>query len=356
MRGRGVAIIPTRATACTRWLDATRVGSLQRVANRPILCHVLDALVEAGVQETAIVAPPELASEVAASIEHDGHWQARAHVLSCDAKADPAGALQAIADFADGSPTIVHRADGLLDSRLSPILELMMLGDGPEVLLLVAQDARDEQRLDPAAQRALRLAEIDPTTAALGLAGVCALAPGMLEQLSQSESATPGLELADLAAALAARARGRVDVRVVREWRAFSEDTRDLLDINRIALERIQTDIPPDKRRGNRVEGHVQIDASATVAASVICGPAVIGAGAMVRDSYIGPHTSIGERVRLEGAEIEQSVVFAGASILHVGRRLVASVVGRDASIFRDFSVPRAMRVQVGDGDMVALC
>jgi len=36
--------------------------------------------------------------------------------------------------------------------------------------------------------------------------------------------------------------------------------------------------------------------------------------------------------------------------------RIVASVVGRDARVFRDFSLPRAMRLRVGDGTEVALC
>ena len=83
---------------------------------------------------------------------------------------------------------------------------------------------------------------------------------------------------------------------------------------------------------------------------------ALLAAGAHVADSYIGPHTSIGERVHVDGAEIERSIILAGASIIHVGGRLVASVVGRAARIFRDFSVPRAIRLQVGDGDEVALC
>ena len=82
----------------------------------------------------------------------------------------------------------------------------------------------------------------------------------------------------------------------------------------------------------------------------------IIGANAIISDSYIGPHTSIGDGARIEGAEIERSIVLAGASILHVGGRLVASVVGREARIFRDFSMPRALRLQVGDGDEVALC
>jgi hypothetical protein len=50
------------------------------------------------------------------------------------------------------------------------------------------------------------------------------------------------------------------------------------------------------------------------------------------------------------------SVIGAGASITHVGGRLVASVVGRDARIFRDFSLPKSLRLRVGDGTEVALC
>jgi hypothetical protein len=41
---------------------------------------------------------------------------------------------------------------------------------------------------------------------------------------------------------------------------------------------------------------------------------------------------------------------------MHVGSRLVSSVVGRDARVFRDFSVPRAVRLRVGDGTEIALC
>ena len=88
----------------------------------------------------------------------------------------------------------------------------------------------------------------------------------------------------------------------------------------------------------------------------MIIGPVIIGADALIADSYIGPHTSIAERVRIEGAELERSIVLADASVLHVGGRLVASIVGREARIFRDFSMPRALRLQVGDGDEVALC
>ena len=92
------------------------------------------------------------------------------------------------------------------------------------------------------------------------------------------------------------------------------------------------------------------------VKSSVIVGPVIIGEETTISDSYIGPHTAIGDRVQIEGAELERSIVHADASVIHVGGRLVASVVGRRAKVFRDFSVPRALRLHVGDGDEVALC
>ena len=98
------------------------------------------------------------------------------------------------------------------------------------------------------------------------------------------------------------------------------------------------------------------IHEQAIVRSSVIVGPTVIGPGARIADAYIGPYTSVGPGAQIEGAEIERSIISAGASIMHIGGRIVSSVVGRDARVFRDFSLPRALRLRVGDGTEVALC
>jgi NDP-sugar pyrophosphorylase family protein len=80
----------------------------------------------------------------------------------------------------------------------------------------------------------------------------------------------------------------------------------------------------------------------------VIVGPTVIGPGARITDSYIGPYTSIGECACVERAEVERSIISPGASVMHVGGRLVASIVGRDAPVFRDFSLPCACESATG--------
>jgi glucose-1-phosphate thymidylyltransferase len=97
------------------------------------------------------------------------------------------------------------------------------------------------------------------------------------------------------------------------------------------------------------------IDPSARLRATTVRGPAIIGPGVEISDAYIGPYSSIGRDVVIENAEVEHSIILPGASIKHLGGRLEASVVGPGARIFRDFRLPRALRLNVGEGAEVAI-
>jgi len=52
---------------------------------------------------------------------------------------------------------------------------------------------------------------------------------------------------------------------------------------------------------------------------------------------------------------VEHSIILPGASIRDLGGRLEASVVGVQARIFRDFRLPRAYRVNIGEGAEIAI-
>jgi glucose-1-phosphate thymidylyltransferase len=348
---KGVVVVPNTTRWTGPWLGATRAASLQRVANRPIVYHVLDALVRAGVVEIAIVAPPDVAQEIAVCVADERPAGAEIRHLVHE---HPGDALLAAADFVDEAPCILHRADGLLGQPLASFVELLD-EESTDALLLVQDEGREPRRLRLVPQRLLSATETGVTPVPTGVAGVCLLGPSALARLAGSERSMETLDF-EVLAQLLARAGGRVHTRDVRKWRHFAGDALDLLDMNRTLLDALDPETTASATDGNRFEGPIAIHPTASVSSSVIIGPAMIGADALIADSYIGPHTSIAERVRIEGAELERSIVLADASVLHVGGRLVASIVGREARIFRDFSVPRALRLQVGDGDEVALC
>ena len=105
----------------------------------------------------------------------------------------------------------------------------------------------------------------------------------------------------------------------------------------------------------NRIEGRVSIHPTAELTSSVIVGPSIIGAGARISNSFVGPYTSIGAGAEIEGAEVERSIIADGARIMHINRRIEGSTVGQRATIFRDFAVPRGIRLCVGANAELAI-
>lgn len=353
---RGVLVVedePHGAGGCPRGVPA-----LARVANRAIAEHVLDELRSTGLHDVVVVCSHKQAADVRAALGgSDARTDVRLEYVEHDGPLELAAALSLAAPVIGEAPCVVHLASGLLGESLSP---LMKHPRSPDIVVIVHQHPDPDDRLSAATQNILRVADLHPERAALGVAGVWLLGPGALRHFApEAWHSRTELGLTDVAGRVAG-AGGSLEVRLADSWRNYRGSPLDLLELNQIALDRL----PAEPRRvssngnwtGTRIEGRVQIHESASIRHSVIVGPTVIGAEARISDSYVGPYTSIGERVRIEGAEIERSVIASGASITHIAGRLVASVVGRDARIFRDFSLPRALRLRVGDGTEVALC
>lgn len=354
MLPKGVLVVPSTTRPARPWLDATRATSLQRVGNRPIVCHALEGLRDAGVSDVAIITPADLAEDVATCIREEGPSGVDIHHLVHEHRGHLAGALRAASVMLGDAPVILQRADGLLGQPLQPFVDLLR-EESPDLLLLASDGGRNGDRLRPATQHLIGVTELDSVKGVNGVVGMCLLSPDAVRRAADSDGGAGDLDFAAVAEEAAGKG-AHVLVGMAHHWRHFDGEMLDLLEMNRTVLEALEPPRVVDELGGNRFEGPISIHPSASVMSSVIVGPAVIGAEAMITDSYIGPHTSIGDRVRVEGAEVERSIILAGASILHVGGRLVASVVGRDARIFRDFAVPRALRLEVGDGDKVALC
>jgi glucose-1-phosphate thymidylyltransferase len=264
-------------------------------------------------------------------------------------------ALVAAADSVGDEPCVVHVAEGLLDQPLEPLLgtagELVA-----DLAVFLSRPADDAGSIGLATRRLMHLVDIAPSESPLDLTGAALFGPGALRRAAATRWWPGGsLDLVAVAEQVVAGG-GRLRVERVRGWRSNRGDVAGLLELNRIALDAlaaVRHDVPDP---ANHVEGNVDVHPTASVESSTIVGPAIVGPNALVLDSYIGPYTSIGADVHIVGAEVERSIILPGARITHIGGRLVGSVVGRDARVFRDFSLPRALRLNVGDGGEVALC
>jgi glucose-1-phosphate thymidylyltransferase len=355
MESRGLIIVEDvgEDRGCRR---PGRVGALEHIANRPIVHHVLEMLVAAGINDVVVASSVERSAEVRKSLScREQQDDARLQYVVAPGPLDFGGALRLAAPSIGDAPCIAHLASGLLGEPLTPLVNRLR-GDSPDVVLIMHPAPAPDEHLSPATQDMLHLAQLDPGRPALGVTGVWLFGPGALRNGATATWGAGGdVDLTMVAEHIAA-AGGRLDVQLADAWRRYTGNPLDLLELNRIALDLLGPELLRPNNNGNRIEGRVRIDERASVRGSVIVGPTVIGPGACIADAYIGPYTSIGAGARIEGTEVERSIISAGASIMHIGGRLVTSVVGRDARIFRDFSLPRALRLQVGEGTEVALC
>jgi glucose-1-phosphate thymidylyltransferase len=347
---KGVVVVPPKAPA---YRAGEGAPGTQRVANRPIVCHVLDALREAGARDLAVVGPPAELAELRRSIDDDVLHHEVAY-LPAAGLSGSLGELSVAAQFVGDASCILHSAAGLVGQPLSPLAERVGT-DQADLLLLLHRSLDRRDGLGAAMEGLLGITQLKGATARLGLAGVCLFGSGVLDRACREpHHCDSALEVAAIAQRVA-RSGQRVEAAFVQTWRRYTGRPADLLELNRMVLDQQLADAQSFEGTDNRIEGRVVIDPSANVTSSVILGPSIIGPNAHVASSYVGPYTSIGAGARIEGSEVERSIVLDGARIAHVSGRIEASTVGRRASIFRDFGLPRAVRMHVGEDVEVAV-
>jgi glucose-1-phosphate thymidylyltransferase len=123
------------------------------------------------------------------------------------------------------------------------------------------------------------------------------------------------------------------------------------------SLDRSVFAVEGEVEEGAQIQGDVKVGRGSRIAADcLVRGPVTIGEDCVIEGSYVGPYTSIGDRVRLTNAEVEHSVVFAGATI-DTAERVCDSLIGLNATIVdaRRAHPKTAHRLIVGDNSFVEL-
>ena len=354
-QGEGGPLLPRSVLV----IDSSTTGAeaeltVLNVANRPVIRTVLDSFAEAGIKDVAVAVEPGLAARIREVIESAHEWPFALSYLHRPVGEGLLDALSVAGHSEPERPVLLHWACGLFKDPLSSLLAGVTVG--PLDAVLVVEPPHTETPVVELASE--RLGALLAHTRAgnpgrlAGLALLGARAPELAQALRPGGGGD--VDVVSLAERMA-ELGGRVQVLPAAECWRYTGAADSALDLNRFLLSDLATESPEPGPPGTVLQGAVQADPSATLERSTIRGPVLIGAGARLLDAWIGPYTSIGDDVCVEGAEVENSIVLDGARISHLDRRLEASVIGPGATIYRDFRLPRALRLHVGAGAKVSL-
>ena len=339
-----------------RPITHTSPKQLVPVANKPVLYYVLEDIAAAGLTEVGIVVG-ETADEIQDAVGDGSKFGLRVTYLPQHLPLGLAHAVLIARDFLGDDDFVMYLGDNFVVGGIAGLV--------------------DEFRAERPDARILLTRVPDPSSFGVAELDADGRVAGLEEKPKQPKSdlALVGVYLFTPAVHEAVRAiqpswRGELEITHAIQWlidhrrdvrsttiRGYWKDTgnvTDMLEVNRTVLEGIEARTEGSVDEASEVIGRVRIEAGARIRSSRIVGPAVIGAGTLISNSYVGPYTSIADDCRIEDTEIEYSIVLRDARLDGV-RRVRASLVGRSVSVTPAPRVPSSNRLVLGDHSEVQI-
>lgn len=339
-----------------RPITHTAAKQLVPVANKPVLFYGLEAMRAAGITAVGIVVG-DTHAEIAAAVGDGSRFGLEVTYIRQEAPLGLAHAVLISEAFLGAEPFVMYLGDNLLKEGITPFVRAFD-ESRPDALILLQKVADPQSygiaELDGEGSVA-RLVEKPPEPRSdLALVGVYLFTPAIFASVKTiAPSARGELEITDAIQDLVDRGL-RVEPHVVTGWWKDTGKLEDMLEANRLVLSTLAHDVGGELV-DSTIEGTVRVGEGSRLERCTVRGPAVIGAGCLLTDTFVGPYTSISDGVVVEHAELENSIVLENSRISHLGTRMTDSLIGRDCVIAHSEARPVAYRFLVGDSCQIGI-
>ncbi len=344
----------------TRLRPLTHTGPKQllRVAGKPVSQWCLEDLRDSGIREVGIVLG-ELGSERVVEYYGDGGWLGIE--ITYIYQGYPYGLAHAVylaRDYVGDEPFVVYLGDNILLDGIRKFVKDFDEGDADALILLTRVD--NPQRFGVAKfderGRLVGLVEKPKKPPSnLALVGIYMFRPPHIFRAIEGlrPSWRGELEITDAIQKLIDWGL-KVEYRVVEGWWKDTGTPKDILDANRLLLDyKLVEPRIKGKIIDSDLQGRVVIGENTVVENSVIRGPVYIGEGVRIKESYIGPYTSIGNYCVLDNIEIEDSVVLDNVRIIGLKDRITGSIIGSRSTIHRRETKPAGLKYIIGENTYI---
>jgi glucose-1-phosphate thymidylyltransferase len=322
------------------------------VANKPVIEYGIEAIARAGIIDFGIiVGDPTSAAAIEEGCGDGSRWGIRITYIP---QPDPLGLAHAVKtaeEYLGDDDFIMYLGDNLLKSSITGLVEEFRAHKPAATVLLTPVPNPSE--FGVAEMNGDQVARLEEKPAApksnLALVGVYLFDRRIHDSIATLKPSRRGeLEITDAIQGLIDRGL-TVRSHIVEGWWKDTGSVDAMLAANRLILEDLEPANHGEADAASRIEGRVVIGKNAKIVNSVIRGPAIIGDRCVIENTFIGPFTSIDANSRIIGAEIEHSIVLADCHISGVGGRIEGSLIGRGCRVGPAASLPKSLRLVLGD-------
>ncbi|OGH64937.1 MAG: glucose-1-phosphate thymidylyltransferase [Candidatus Magasanikbacteria bacterium RIFCSPHIGHO2_01_FULL_41_23] len=328
------------------------------LANKPMIFHAIDKVVEAGITEIFInVNPGE--TELEQYIGDGGHWGIS--IKFFEQKGGPQGIAHVVNEakqFIGDEPFLFYLSDNILLGSLKPLVEEFNRGDF-DCLLALSQVSDPERFGVPIFDSAGKLIDVHEKPANppnnFAVTGIYLYGPKLFFEAFNkiTKSARGEYEISSIHSLFLKDGR-RVGHKEITGWWKDTGKHEDLLLVNQLLLDKIESRELPDELVGSaEISGVVHIGIGARVGDRVrLIGPVIIGENCVLENCTIGPYVTVGQGTELSGIQITKSIVLDNCAI-DCEENISHSLIGKKVTIRR--RATEASMLILGDKSIVEL-
>lgn len=322
------------------------------VANRPVIAYILDLLQEAGVHQVGVVVDNR-----EGPVAVWPGWRRRPGMkFSFLEQSLPLGSAHAVKvaqGFVGGEPFVVVAGDCLLDGDVKELIARHQAGrPAASAMIARAPNPADYGVAELSGDRVTRVVEKPQQPAGDAvLAGVYVFEDAIFNAIDVvKRSVRNELELTAAIQWLIERGM-TVEAHIFKGFWRDAGRPEAILEANTHWLDGMVPDRRGEATRSH-LEGRVAVGERARVVNSTVIGPAIIGEGSFVVNTWIGPFTSVGSHAVIEECELERSIVMNNCRLRGLSR-IEGSLLGEGCRVTRRTARPAAYRLILGEGNEI---
>jgi len=336
----------------------TRAKQLMPVANKPVLFRAIEALCEAGITQIGIVTG-STGPEIRETVGDGSRFGVQITFIAQEEPLGLAHAVKISRAFLGDERFVMFLGDNVLQGGINSLITDFTNNPQWNSQIVLAHVPNPQSygvaTLTPEGQIARLVEKPKEPETDLALVGIYMFDATIWEAVNAIQPSARGeLEITDAIQWQVDHGR-RVFPHIHEGWFIDTGKAPDMLEANARVLEELTPEIRGSVDAASKVDSRVTVEAGAQIINSVLRGPAIIGEGTRIVDSYIGPFTSIYHHVTIERCEIEHSIVLENTTLRDIDGRIADSLIGRNVEVARAPRMPHALKLTLGDNSKVGL-
>ena len=343
-----------------RPVTLTMPKPLVPVANKPLIGFAIDVLHNAGLDEIGIVVN-DLDSPIVSQLGSGSEYGVRLDYIVQREQKGLAHAIGLTRDFVGNDPFCVLLGDNIFQDKMEHLLREFPESSAELAIALI--QVPDPQRFGVAEIRDGRIARVvekpkDPPSN-LAISGAYLFKASIFDAIAHIQPSWRNeLEITD-AIQYVISSGAEVLPYTLQGWWIDAGKPDAIIQANQLVLGDLPYTPRPDGPTvtidQSDISPRVLIGDGSQIINSVVRGPVIIGRNVTVRNSYIGPYTSLGDNVVVEDAELDASIIMKDCTIRRISGRIDSSLIADNSTVTAANGGPAVHRLILAENSYVQM-